>query len=45
MLGHPPESDGPDEWVAELESWVENNSVLVKQTFKNVSREFDESLD
>jgi hypothetical protein len=45
VLGHPPESDGPDEWVAELESWVENNSVLVKQTFKNVSREFDVSLD
>jgi len=45
ILGHPPESDDPDEWIAELESWVENNRVLVKQTFKNVSREFDVSLD
>jgi len=31
--------------VAELASWVENNSVLVKRTFKGVSREFDVSLD
>jgi len=42
-----PRSDGsdPDAWVAELASWVENNSVLVKRTFKGVSREFDVSLD
>jgi hypothetical protein len=45
LLGHAPESDDPDEWFAELESWVDTNSVLVKQTFKRVSREFDVSLE
>jgi len=45
VLGHDPDGSDPDAWVAELASWVENNSVLVKRTFKGVSREFDVSLD
>jgi len=44
VLGHDPDGSDPDAWVAELASWVENNSVLVKRTFKGVSREFDVSL-
>ncbi|MUV56613.1 hypothetical protein [Halogeometricum sp. CBA1124] len=45
ILGHDPEGSDPDAWVAELASWVETNSVLVKRTFKGVSREFDVDLD
>jgi hypothetical protein len=45
VLGHDPEGSDPDAWVAELASWVETNSVLVKRTFKGVSREFDVALD
>ena len=45
ILGHDPEGSDPDAWVAELASWVETNSVLVKRTFKGVSREFDVALD
>jgi hypothetical protein len=45
LLGHKPESDDPDQWTAELSAWVEDNSVLVKQTFKQVSKEFGVSLD
>ncbi|ELZ28951.1 hypothetical protein C474_13654 [Halogeometricum pallidum JCM 14848] len=45
ILGHDPEGSDPDAWVAELASWVETNSVLVKKTFKGVSREFDVALD
>ncbi len=37
--------DDPDEWVAEVETWVRDNSVLVKRVFKDVSKEFDVSLD
>ncbi|MFC7074248.1 hypothetical protein ACFQJ7_06000 [Halovenus rubra] len=45
ILGHNPEGDDPDAWVNELATWVDENSVLVKRTFKRVSREFDVSLD
>jgi hypothetical protein len=45
VLGDDPEGSDPDAWVAELGSWVADNSVLVKRTFKGVSREFDVSLD
>jgi hypothetical protein len=45
ILGHDPDGSDPDAWVTELASWVETNSVLVKRTFKGVSREFDVSLD
>ncbi|MCO8245353.1 hypothetical protein [Haladaptatus sp. AB643] len=45
VLGHDPEGSDLDAWVAELASWVEANSVLVKRTFKGVSREFGVSLD
>jgi len=45
VLGHDPDGSDPDAWVAELGSWVENDSVLVKRTFKGVSRAFDVSLD
>jgi hypothetical protein len=45
LLGRAPEEDDPDEWVTELESWVEDNSILIKRTFKGVSREFDVSLN
>lgn len=45
VLDHDPEGSDPDAWVAELAYWVESNSVLLKRTFKGVSREFDVSLD
>jgi len=45
ILGHEPEGSDPDAWVAELGSWVAENSVLVKRTFKGVSREFGVSLN
>lgn len=45
ILGHDPDGSDPDVWVAEVESWVADNSVLVKRTFKGVSREFGVSLD
>lgn len=45
VLGDDPKGSDPDAWVAELGSWVAENSVLVKRTFKGVSREFDVSLD
>ncbi|GAA0459630.1 hypothetical protein MUK72_16110 (plasmid) [Halococcus dombrowskii] len=45
VLGHDPSGNDPDEWVAELGTWIAENSVLVKRTFKGVSREFDVSLD
>ncbi|WP_254526165.1 hypothetical protein [Natrinema caseinilyticum] len=44
VLGHEPDGDDPDAWVDELATWVDENSVLVKRTFKGVSREFDVSL-
>jgi len=45
VLGDDPEGSDPDAWVTELGSWVADNSVRVKRTFKGVSREFDVSLD
>jgi len=45
VIGHDPEGSDPDAWVAELASWVETNSVLIKRTFKGLSREFDVALD
>jgi hypothetical protein len=45
VLGHDPDGDDPDAWVDELATWVDENSVLVKRTFKGVSREFARSLD
>jgi hypothetical protein len=45
VLGQEPTGNDPDEWVAELGTWTAENSVLVKRTFKGVSREFDVSLD
>jgi hypothetical protein len=45
VLGHDPNGNDPDEWVAKLGSWITDNSVHVKRTFKGVSREFDVSLD
>ncbi|AZH24851.1 hypothetical protein [Haloplanus aerogenes] len=45
VLGDDPEGNDPDAWVAELGSWVADNSMLVRRTFKGVSREFDVSLD
>ena len=45
VLGHAPRGNDPDEWVTELKSWTQDNSVHVKRTFKGVSREFDVSLD
>ncbi|WP_415383021.1 hypothetical protein [Halosimplex sp. TS25] len=45
VLGHEPDGDDPDEWVTELATWVDEQSVLVKRTFKGVSREFDVSLE
>jgi len=45
ILGDDPDGSDPDAWVAELASWVDTHSVLVKRTFKGVSREFDVSLD
>ncbi len=45
ILGDSPDGSDPDEWVAELASWVDEHSALVKRTFKNTSKEFDISLD
>lgn len=45
ILGRSPEGSDQDEWITELESWVDENSVLVKRTFKGVSKEFNTSLD
>ena len=45
VLGHDPSGNDPDEWVAELGTWIAEHSILVKRTFKGVSREFDVSLD
>jgi hypothetical protein len=45
VLGQEPTGNDPDEWVAELGTGIAENSVLVKRTFKGVSREFDVSLD
>jgi len=45
VLGEDPEGSDPDAWVAELGSWVTDNSVLIKRTVKGASREFDVSLD
>ncbi len=45
VLGDDPDGSDPDAWVAELASWVETHSILVKRTFKGVSRAFDVSLD
>jgi hypothetical protein len=45
VLGHDPSGNDPDEWVAELGTWIAENSVLVKRSFKGVSREFDVSLE
>ncbi len=44
ILGHDPDGSDPDAWVAELGEWAADNSVLVKRTFKGVSREFGVSL-
>ncbi|MDS0296424.1 hypothetical protein [Halogeometricum luteum] len=45
VLGHDPEGNDPDIWVAGLALWAETNSILVKRTFKGVTREFDMDLD
>jgi hypothetical protein len=45
LLGYDPSGNDPDEWVAELSTWIAKHSVLVKRTFKGVSREFNVSLD
>jgi hypothetical protein len=44
VLDREPAGDGPDEWVAELGTWVDEHSTLVKRTLKHASREFDVSL-
>ncbi|GAB7121111.1 hypothetical protein [Natrinema sp. JCM 9743] len=45
VLGEAPAGEGPDEWLEELGSWVDENSVTVKRTLKGVSKEFDVTLD
>lgn len=45
VLEDDPRGDGPDEWMAELGTWVQDNSVAVKRTLKRVEAEFDVSLD
>jgi hypothetical protein len=44
VLDRDPSGDGPDEWVAELGTWIDDHSALVKRTLKHASREFDISL-
>ena len=44
ILGHEPDGSDPDGWVAALGSWITDNSVTIKRTFKGVSREFDVPL-
>ncbi len=45
VLGDEPAGEGPDEWLAELGQWIDENSVTVKRTLKAATREFDVSLD
>jgi hypothetical protein len=45
ILGADPAGSDPDAWVDELGSWIADNSVLVKRTFKGTARAFDVSLD
>ncbi|MWG35296.1 hypothetical protein [Halomarina oriensis] len=45
LLGHDPDGSDLDAWVAELADWVDANSALIKRTVKDVSKEFDVSLD
>ena len=44
LLGSDPAGDDPDGWIAELGTWVTDNSVSVKRTLKRVPREFTVSL-
>jgi hypothetical protein len=44
LAGQAPDGDDPDAWIAELERWIADNSVLVKRVFKGSSREFGISL-
>ncbi|MHC3438958.1 hypothetical protein ACYJ1Y_12885 [Natrialbaceae archaeon A-gly3] len=39
------DGEGPDEWLDELGTWVDENSVTVKRTLKRVTKEFDVTLD
>jgi len=47
LLGETPDGTDPDAWLAELAGWVDENSVLVRQVLRGVSREFGDgaSLD
>ncbi len=45
LLGSDPRGDDPDDWIDEVETWVADNSVSIKRTFKEISREFDVALD
>ncbi|AKH98630.1 hypothetical protein [Halanaeroarchaeum sulfurireducens] len=40
-----PIGDGIDEWLNELEVWIEENSATVKRTLKGTNREFGVTLD
>ncbi|AGN01216.1 hypothetical protein L593_06345 [Salinarchaeum sp. Harcht-Bsk1] len=45
VQGSGPDGDGPDEWLHELAGWADANSASIKRTLKDVSREFDASMD
>ncbi|CCQ35172.1 hypothetical protein HLRTI_002296 [Halorhabdus tiamatea SARL4B] len=47
LLGREPAGTDVDSWLSELAEWVDENSVLVRQVLRGVSREFgkDASLE
>ena len=45
VLGGEPTGDGIDEWLGELDRWVDGNSAAVKRTLKGANRAFDVTLD
>ncbi|WP_135823790.1 hypothetical protein [Halorussus ruber] len=45
VLDERPSGEGPDEWLAELGRWVDENSATVKRTLVGARREFDANLD
>ncbi|NHX37400.1 MULTISPECIES: hypothetical protein [Halolamina] len=47
LLGREPTGTDVDSWLSELAEWVDENSVLVRQVLRGVSREFgkDASLE
>ncbi|WP_255191909.1 hypothetical protein [Natronobeatus ordinarius] len=45
LLEREPAGEGVDEWLADLEAWVDENRASIKRTLKEARKEFDASLE